>query len=156
MEGDRVTYTSNAKLTPYAQKLRKEMTKEERHLWYDFLKHLDVSVNRQKTLGPYIVDFYCDKAKLVIELDGSQHFEETGAAKDKRRDQALSEEGYTVLRYANSEVNGNFRGYVRIFLPIFRREPSIWGKTALIRLALAGDAQATFPRGEGFRKRLKL
>ena len=110
MEGDRMTYTSNAKLTPYAQKLRKEMTKEERHLWYDFLKHLDVSVNRQKTLGSYIVDFYCDKAKLVIELDGSQHFEETGAAKDKRRDQALSEEGYTVLRYANSEVNGNFRG----------------------------------------------
>ena len=67
-------------------------------------------MNRQKTLGSYIVDFYCDKAKLVIELDGSQHFEETGAAKDKRRDQALSEEGYTVLRYANSEVNGNFRG----------------------------------------------
>ena len=53
-----MTYTSNTKLTPYAQKLRKEMTKEERHLWYDVLKHLDVSVNRQKTLGSYIVDFY--------------------------------------------------------------------------------------------------
>ena len=100
----------NKNLTPFSKSLRKNMTKEERHLWYDFLKSLPVTIHRQKTIGNYIVDFYCHSAKLVIELDGSQHFEETGAAKDKRRDQALSEEGYTVLRYANSEVNGNFRG----------------------------------------------
>ena len=64
--------TNNPKLTPFARKLRREMTKEERHLWYDFLKPLPVTVNRQKVIGPYIVDFYCAGAKLVIELDGSQ------------------------------------------------------------------------------------
>ena len=69
---------SNPDHTKYAQKLRREMTKEERHLWYDFLKTLPETVNRQKVIGPCIVDFYCASAGLVIELDGSQHFEETG------------------------------------------------------------------------------
>ena len=67
--------TNNSRLRPYAQKLRREMTKEERHLWYDFLRTLPVNFYRQKVLGSYIVDFYCASAKLVIELDGSQHFE---------------------------------------------------------------------------------
>ena len=86
------------------------MTKEERHLWYDFLKHLSIPFHRQKTIGCYIVDFFCDSAGLVIELDGSQHFEETGAAEDTLRDKVLAESGYTVLRYANSNINRNFRG----------------------------------------------
>ena len=61
--------TCNSKLTPNAKILRKNMTKEERHLWYDFLKLLPITVNRQKVVGNYIVDFYCAEAKLVIELD---------------------------------------------------------------------------------------
>lgn len=65
---------SNPKLTGISKTLRKNMTKEERHLWYDFLKDLPVTVNRQKVIGDYIVDFYCATAKIVIELDGSQHF----------------------------------------------------------------------------------
>ena len=65
----------NPNLKPAAQKLRREMTREERHLWYDFLKALPVNVHRQQVIGPYIVDFYIAPAKLVIELDGSQHFE---------------------------------------------------------------------------------
>ena len=103
-------YSSNLRLTVYSRKLRREMTKEERHLWYDFLKHLNIPFHRQKTIGNYIVDFYCDKAKLIIELDGSQHFETTGIAVDQNRDLFLSNSGYTILRYANSDVNRNFRG----------------------------------------------
>ena len=68
--------TNNSKLTDNAQKLRKNMTKEERHLWYDFLKTLPVTVNRQKVIGNYIVDFYISSHKIIIEIDGSQHYEE--------------------------------------------------------------------------------
>ncbi|MBQ3431945.1 MAG: DUF559 domain-containing protein [Clostridia bacterium] len=64
--------TNNPHLKSYAQKLRKEMTKEERHLWYDFLKGLPVTFNRQKVIGNYIVDFYCASSKLIIEIDGSR------------------------------------------------------------------------------------
>ena len=65
--------TNNPKLRPFAQKLRREMTKEERHLWYDFLRSLPVTFHRQKVMGSYIVDFYCADAKLVIEQIGRAH-----------------------------------------------------------------------------------
>ena len=64
----------NSRIVPFAKKLRKNMTKEERHLWYDFLKNYPVRFLRQKVIDHYIVDFYCHKAKLVVELDGSQHY----------------------------------------------------------------------------------
>ena len=86
------------------------MTKEERHLWYDYLKKLPQTVNRQKVINPYIVDFYIADAKLVIELDGSQHFEETGKSSDQKRDAYLSGLGLCVLRYSNIEINRNFAG----------------------------------------------
>ena len=86
------------------------MTKEERRLWYDFLKQLPVTVNRQKVIGRYIVDFYCASAKLVIELDGSQHYEAKGAASDRERDRALNQLGISVVRYSNDDVNRNFDG----------------------------------------------
>ena len=98
----------NKKLTSNAQELRKSMTKEERHLWYDFLKPLPITVNRQKVIGPYIVDFYCAQANLVIELDGSQHFEEHGQSVDRVRDAYLMEQGLIVLRYPNNEVTQHF------------------------------------------------
>ncbi len=84
------------------------MTREERHLWYDFLKQLPVRFNRQKVLGAYIVDFYCATANLVVELDGSQHYEDDGAAADRVRDEYLSGLGLRVLRYSNLEVNRHF------------------------------------------------
>ncbi|MBQ7565565.1 MAG: endonuclease domain-containing protein [Oscillospiraceae bacterium] len=84
------------------------MTKEERRLYYDFLKQLPVTVNRQKVLGAYIVDFYCAEKHLVIELDGSQHFEAAGLAADRERDRALHGMGLTVLRYANNDVMQRF------------------------------------------------
>ncbi len=102
--------TNNPKLKRNAQKLRREMTKEERHLWYDFLKQLPVTVNRQKVIGHYIVDFYCASAKLGIELDGSQHYEDEGAAADRERDNALNQRGITIVRYSNNDVNRNFDG----------------------------------------------
>lgn len=100
--------TNNPVLKPYSQKLRKEMTKEERHLWYDFLKSLPVTINRQKVMGNYILDFYCAKAKTAIELDGSQHFEKDGLERDVERDAYLKEQGIKVLRYSNYDVKRNF------------------------------------------------
>ena len=102
--------THNPKLTSNSQTLRKNMTKEERHLWYDFLKQLPITINRQKVIGSYIVDFYCSKAKLVIELDGSQHYEESHIIKDKQRDEYLIQLGLKVLRYSNLDINRNFSG----------------------------------------------
>ena len=85
------------------------MTKEERHLWYDFLKSLPIMVHRQKVIGNYIVDFYIAEAKLVIELDGSQHFDSNGKHTDQIRDNYLNSIGLTVLRYSNSEINLKFQ-----------------------------------------------
>ena len=81
------------------------MTKEERHLWYDCLKQLPYTIHRQKVLGPYIVDFYCAAKQIVIELDGSQHYDEAGHAADIQRDAYLNELGIRVLRYSNSDIN---------------------------------------------------
>ena len=86
------------------------MTKEERHLWYDFLKDQPVTFHRQKVIGNYIVDFYCATAKIVIELDGSQHYEDKGKKADIRRDLYLNNLGLTVLRYSNYDINRNFDG----------------------------------------------
>lgn len=86
------------------------MTPEEKKLWYQFLKDLPVTINRQKVIGNYIVDFYCASANLVIELDGSQHFEAEGKQQDAERDRYLNGLGLRVLRYPNNEVNLNFEG----------------------------------------------
>ena len=104
-----VKKNTNPQLKNNAQRLRKEMTAEEKKLWYTFLKKLPVTINRQKVIGQYIVDFYCAKAKLVIEIDGSQHYEEKGIRSDKVRDEYLNSLGLTVLRYTNKEINRNFK-----------------------------------------------
>ena len=96
------------KLTANAQKLRREMTPEERKLWYMFLKRLPFMVNRQKGIGRYIVDFYCHQARVAIELDGTQHYEPEGKAYDAQRDEYLRHCGITVLRYSNLEINREF------------------------------------------------
>ena len=102
--------TYNPKLRNNSRSLRKNMTKEERHLWYDFLKTLPVTVNRQKVFGSYIVDFYCSFGKLVIELDGSQHYDPLGKELDQTRDAYLSSLGLTVVRYSNLDISNNFDG----------------------------------------------
>ena len=89
------------------------MTKEERHLWYDFLKQLSVTVNRQKVIGKFIVDFYIASAKIVIELDGSQHYKDDGIAKDRERDEFLANQGILVLRYTNLQIQRQFQDVCR-------------------------------------------
>ena len=102
--------TANSKLTPNAKNLRKNMTKEERHLWYDFLKNQPVTFHRQKVIGNYIVDFYCATAKIVIELDGSQHFTAEGKRHDEIRTRFLESQNIQVLRYSNATVMKNLQG----------------------------------------------
>ncbi len=100
----------NKKNVPFARMLRKNMTREECHLWYDFLRSYPVRFSRQKILGRYIVDFYCAQAKLIIELDGSQHYEEAEKMRDTERTSYLEQYGVRVVRIPNNAVNSNFRG----------------------------------------------
>ena len=100
----------NKQLVPLAKQLRKEMTKEERHLWYDFLRTYPVRFSGQKVLGKYIADFYSAEARLVIELDGSQHYENDNMEKDAERTDYLKGYGLKVIRIPNNEVSRNFRG----------------------------------------------
>ncbi|MBO5953730.1 MAG: DUF559 domain-containing protein [Oscillospiraceae bacterium] len=104
------TRKHNPNLTSFAKNLRKNMTKEERHLWYDFLKGYPVRFLRQKVIDSYIADFYCHAAKLVLELDGSQHYDEAGMLADSIRTCALEERELLVIRIPNNAVNQNFRG----------------------------------------------
>ncbi|MBQ8604328.1 MAG: endonuclease domain-containing protein [Oscillospiraceae bacterium] len=103
-------YKHNKQLVPLAKQLRKGMTKEERHLWYDFLRTYPVRFSRQKVIGKYIADFYSAEARLVIELDGSQHYENMNIEKDAQRTAFLESYGLIVVRIPNNEVNRNFRG----------------------------------------------
>ena len=105
-----MVYKHNKALVTNAKNLRKNMTKEERHLWYDFLRPYPVRFFRQKILGKYIVDFYCAEAKLIVELDGSQHYEDKEMEYDAERTTYLELYGVRVLRIPNNEVNQNFSG----------------------------------------------
>ena len=98
----------NVLLTNNAKELRKSMTKEEKHLWYDFLRKHNVRFLRQKVLGKYIADFYSAEAKLIIELDGSQHYESENIVKDKERTEYLEQYGLRIIRIPNNEINNNF------------------------------------------------
>ena len=86
------------------------MTAWERKLWYSFLSDYPIRFQRQKAIGSYIVDFYCAKARLVIELDGSGHFMQKQAELDRRRTAELEAEGLLVLRFLNTDVENNFLG----------------------------------------------
>jgi very-short-patch-repair endonuclease len=98
------------RLTPRSQQLRRDATRAERKLWYEFLRDLPEKFTRQKPLGNYIADFYCSAARLVIELDGDTHFSETGAARDLTRTAALEAEGVRILRFTNDDVLQTFEG----------------------------------------------
>ena len=100
----------NKENIPLAKALRKNLTPWERKLWYDFLRNYPVRFQRQKAIGNYIVDFYCAEAKLIIELDGSQHYEDGNTENDAQRTAFLEGYGLKVIRIPNNEVNQNFRG----------------------------------------------
>ena len=92
------------------------MTREEKHLWYDFLKKLPYNVHRQHNIGNYIVDFYIAEKKIVIELDGLQHLSREHKEEDEKRDSNLSLWGIKVLRYSNDAVRNQFRFVVEDIL----------------------------------------
>ena len=98
----------NRELKTRARKLRSEMTREECRLWYDFLRDCPGHFRRQQIIGNYIVDFYSHSLKLVIELDGSQHYEPDGQSYDAQRGAYLRAQGLTVLRYSNADINLRF------------------------------------------------
>ena len=106
----------NPALTGLAKTLRNHMTREERHLWYDFLRGYSPRFLRQKVIDGYIVDFYCHEARLVVELDGSQHYEEKGLLSDQVRTDKIEKRGLTVLRIPNNAVSQNFRVSVSIWI----------------------------------------
>ena len=107
-----------------AKELRREATPQENHLWYDFLRSYPVRFQRQKTIGSFIADFYCHRAKLVIEIDGSQHYEPQGMAYDEERTAIFSEFGIEVLRFSNAEINIQFKAVCEaIDLAVKKRVP---------------------------------
>lgn len=115
------------------------MTKEERRLWYDFLKGLPVTVNRQKVIGRRVADFYCAEAKLVVEIDGTPHYEQNGKEADSERDACLNSIGPHVLRYSNRDINRSFDGVCAdIMTPLPTSSASL--------------CSAPFPQGEGKQK----
>lgn len=95
-------------LIPKAKELRKNATKQENHLWYDYLRTYPVRFQRQKVISGFIADFYCHQAKLVIELDGSQHYTQDGRLYDKERSMVFARFGIQVLRFSNAEIDRQF------------------------------------------------
>ena len=121
-------------LTQNARELRKSMTKEERRLWYDFLRDYPLRFMRQRPIDRYIVDFYCASAGLAVELDGGQHYEPDAARDDAERDRTLAALGIAVLRIPNSEIWKNFAGVCeRIDLEARARSAALSQKGALPR-----------------------
>ena len=106
----------NKELVSNAQTLRKNMTPEEKHLWYDFLKRSPMKAHRQYNIGNYIVDFYIPKKQLIIEIDGIQHLTEEHKEKDQARDKFLEGQGLRVLRFSNESIRKNFADVCQIIL----------------------------------------
>ena len=100
--------SKNNTLLENAKSLRRNMTPQEKRLWYDFLQHYPIKVYKQRIIDNYIVDFYCHKAKLAIELDGYSHYTVDGKAADKNRTNELLRYNIYVLRFSNSEIENDF------------------------------------------------
>lgn len=100
----------NRKNISLAKNLRRDATPQEKHLWYDFLANYEIRFQRQKAIDNFIADFYCHKAKLVIEIDGSQHYTEEGMRKDEFRTEILEGYDLKIIRFTNRQITTNFRG----------------------------------------------
>ena len=118
-----MTYSYNKSLVPLAQELRKSMTDEEKRLWYDFLKKLPYTTNRQKVIGNYIVDFFIASKRIVIEIDGLQHKLPENRQNDAKRDRDLTALGITVLRYTNKDIHQSFHAVCEDILLKLDLEP---------------------------------
>ena len=125
-----------------ARRLRRAMTPQERKLWYLFLRTYPVKFYKQRIIGSYIVDFYCASAKLVIEIDGSQHYELTGQSYDAKRSAYLQSLGLEVIRYSNADINDRF-GLVCQAIHLKLQE-----KLSQNPLRPSGHTGAPLPKGE--------
>ena len=114
----------NGRLLDNARSLRREMTKEERHLWYDFLRGYPVKFYRQRSIDSFIVDFYCSRAHLAIEVDGSQHYTTGGLEYDRQRSAILRQYGVKVVRFSNSDIDREFGAVCAFIDKIIREELS--------------------------------
>ena len=115
----------NKNNVPLAQNLRRNATPQEKHLWYDFLSKYEVRFQRQKAIDNFIADFYCHQAKLIVEIDGSQHYTKEGKEKDEFRTEKLEGYDLKILRFTNYQVDTNFKGvceYVDIVVKASLRE----------------------------------
>ena len=121
---------------PFAKALRKNMTPWERKFWYEYLRDYPVRFQRQKAIGNYIVDFYCAKAQLVIELDGGGHYTPEQAKKDNLRTKELEAMNLNVLRICNLDIDQNFRGVCEYI-------------DLAVRESLPQSASLTAPSSEG-------
>ena len=101
-------YNYNSKLNERAKKMRLTMTPQENKLWHQYLKNYTHRFRRQRIIGNYIADFYCSKAKLIIEVDGNHHLSSDTAGYDKIRTDFFNSLGIKVLRVDNGDVNFNF------------------------------------------------
>ena len=115
------TLSYDGRNKPYARQLRREMTPQERHLWYDYLRTCPAQFRRQKQFGYYIVDFYCAKCKLVVEIDGSQHYEPEEAERDADRTAYLNSLGLKVMRFSNHDVDAHFESVCTAIDAVIRR-----------------------------------
>ena len=112
----------NGQNIAFAKGLRKNATPQENHLWYDFLSKYETRFQRQKAIDNFIADFYCHKAKLVIEIDGSQHYTEEGKSSDEFRTYVLESYGLKVIRFTNAQIDKNFRGVCEYIDKIVKQE----------------------------------
>ena len=111
---EQIPVKKNNKLLNVARILRRNMTRQEKHLWYDFLRYYPVKIYKQRIIDNFIVDFYCYNARLIIELDGSQHYTNQGKVHDEARTEILERYGIYVLRFSNKDVDDNFEGVCRM------------------------------------------
>lgn len=93
-----------------ARRLRRDMTRHEKHLWYDFLRYYPIKIYKQRIIDNFIADFYCHKARLVIELDGSQHYTSDGKSHDEARTEIFEQYGIQVIRFSNMDIDTKFEG----------------------------------------------
>ena len=105
---EQIPLKKSNKLLNVARILRRNMTRQEKHLWYDFLRHYPLKIHKQRIIDDYIADFYCHSARLVIELDGSQHYTSQGKMHDEERTEILERYGIYVLRFFNKDIDDNF------------------------------------------------
>ncbi len=115
----------NKALKDKATYLRNNMTFPEKKIWFEFLRKLDIPINRQKVIDNYIVDFYCSKANLVIEIDGDTHYSDEEIEYDKKRTTRLETLGFKVIRFNNYDIINNFDNCAEAILSIFERELNV-------------------------------